>query len=140
MPSPRLDRSPEIIPSTVLRTAVIGDLSGSYQRYHTALKDIGLINTDNTISPTFDKSTPIIFLGDIIADRHTDGTRILRSIEKLRRAGYQIQVLAGNHEEYLIGYLLGIGVHQREDDELLDEIRRARLEGDFEGSRHAQIL
>jgi hypothetical protein len=112
---------------------LIWDLDGKYDHFSKHLS-IGLWvvpkNKFGIISSIFNGNIPVwawwnmhlIFSGDILADRWMDGFRILRAISWLRDQArplwWDIEILAGNHEERMIGFLMG-----RYDETITDRIR-----------------
>ncbi len=95
---------------------LIGDLDGNYDNMITHLLNVRAINygdiwKDAKIPIWTAWNMKVIFSGDILADRKCDGFQILLALSELRRqaqeAWWDITVLAGNHDERLIGYLAG---------------------------------
>ncbi len=95
---------------------LIGDLDGKYDNMITHLLSVGGIKSgeiwkDAAIPIWTGWNMKVIFSGDILADRHCDGFQILLAIANLRqqaqREWWDITILAGNHEERMIGYLVG---------------------------------
>jgi hypothetical protein len=86
----------------------IGDLHGSMEAFEANMKHLNLINESGD---WIGGNRKVVFHGDILADRGTDGIAILEKIHALRKqarlAGGNITVLAGNHEDFAISFLIG---------------------------------
>jgi hypothetical protein len=84
----------------------VGDLHGNFGVYRTNLESLGAVNRDGDWTGGNKK---IVFHGDILADRNTQGTDILEDIARLReqakKEGGDIIVLAGNHDDWALAYL-----------------------------------
>lgn len=100
-----VNRSQEIV--------TIGDSYGSLEYLKANLKKADLIENDEDGNPRWkggDKK--VIIHGDILGDRKPHGMDALRFIKKLsnqaEEEGGSIEVLAGNHDDFLISYLLGV--------------------------------
>lgn len=122
-----------------VREATVGDLHGSWQAYNHNLRRAGVIDAQGKWA--FGKGS-VHFMGDIVADRHADGMKILLDIARLRgeakQAGGQIVVYAGNHENFLLSYLAGDDVAGMEGKGLggLD----ASIQGDGQGKGIFELL
>ncbi|MBC7503596.1 hypothetical protein H7169_01370 [Candidatus Gracilibacteria bacterium] len=97
---------------------LIGDLDGNMSNFLRHLRGLELIKGGTIIDKLLNKtptwtggSMRLILSGDILADRSTEGFAILKLVNSLREeaelAGGTIDVLAGNHEEKMIGFLVG---------------------------------
>ena len=73
----------------------IGDIHGCLLTFQKALKEIKLSKKDN-----------LILLGDYI-DRQSNSKGVIDEIIKLRKEGYNIITLRGNHEDMMMKSLLG---------------------------------
>lgn len=82
---------------------IVGDLHGNFDIYKANLSSLGVIDKQgNWIGG--DKK--LVFLGDILADRNNQSIPILLDIEKLKEQGANISVIAGNHEDFAISFLM----------------------------------
>ncbi len=79
---------------------IIGDVHGQYQRLLNRLKSIGLIIENDEYRFNSGK---ILFLGDLV-DRGSDSRKVVTLVKKLHELGI-CEVILGNHEFNLIGYL-----------------------------------
>lgn len=84
----------------------VGDLHGNIEIMHKNLRSLGVIST---FGRWIGGRQHLVFLGDIIGDRWTDGLQCMREIDRLkteaRIAWGDITVIAGNHENVAISYL-----------------------------------
>jgi len=101
-----------ISPKEVIRptnVVVIGDLHGNISALWGNLNASELIDENNN---WIGGDTHVVFVGDILADRHQDGIQILHHIDKLQKQAAltngEITVLSGNHDNYAISKLMGI--------------------------------
>lgn len=98
-------------------TLYIGDLNGSYSAFvknMTALKAMRIENP----APGVDKliwtagNRKVVLLGDYLGDRTPEGFKIALAIadlmEQAREQGGVIQILYGNHEDWMVRFLLDI--------------------------------
>ena len=99
---------------------LIGDLDGAYGAMIAHLLNVRAIEAgevwkDAKIPIWTGWNMKVIFSGDILADRKCDGFQILLALSELRKqaqeAWWDITVLAGNHDERMIGYLTGRYAH-----------------------------
>jgi hypothetical protein len=104
-----------IIPKTN-KLWLIGDLDGNFDNLITHLLSLGVVDSKSSVLKKDTISwiwwdSIIIFSWDILADRNMDGFKILKKIHKLRQeaqeAWWDIIVLAGNHEWFMLQYLRG---------------------------------
>ncbi len=91
----------------------IGDSNGSFDTYVSNLRRTGLISRSRE---WVGGSRKAVIHGDILADRKTDGFKILeknRALrEQARKQGGDIVTIAGNHEDFMFSFLLNRqGVH-----------------------------
>jgi hypothetical protein len=90
------------------RVVSIWDLNGSYDAFIANLRSAWLIDIHDI---WIWKGITVVFHGDILADRHTDGIRIMSMIDMYRRLAVnhdsQIIMLAGNHEDVAISHITG---------------------------------
>ncbi|PCI25124.1 hypothetical protein COB57_02820 [Candidatus Peregrinibacteria bacterium] len=96
----------KISPKEVFRSTevmVIGDLHGNIDALWGNLESLGVIDDEQNWIGGGEK---LVFLGDILADRSSDGFEILHSIESLQLQGANITVLVGNHDDFAISFLL----------------------------------
>lgn len=92
----------------------VGDLHGSLRAFRKNLYSLNLINeSGNWIG----NNSKLVFLGDILADRNSEGLKILQDIHRLRQEaseqGGEILLIAGNHDEYAISFLRDVPVQVR---------------------------
>lgn len=103
----------ETLPKITNQYAVVGDLDGDYNAFLDMCLEIWFL--DSSLH-WCGGSLQVVFSGDILADAIPNGFDILRHIrlirEQARKVGGDITVLAGNHEEFMIGYLAGESVNQ----------------------------
>lgn len=89
-------------------TSVIGDLDWSYDNFVAMIQEQWLISSDWTTYTG--GSRKVVFSWDILADLKDEGFKILVSIvwlkNQARSKWWDISVLAWNHEEYIIWYLI----------------------------------
>ncbi len=89
----------------------IGDSNGSFEAYMSNLIQTEVVDEKGNWIAGPKK---VAILGDILADRQTEGFEILEHIELLRtkakKAGGDVVVIAGNHEDFMFSYLLGKGL------------------------------
>ncbi|MFH0820549.1 MAG: DNA translocase FtsK [Candidatus Peregrinibacteria bacterium] len=86
----------------------VGDLHGEWAAFIGNLKTLKIIDEGgNWIAGP----RKVVFHGDILADRGMDSFKILQAIAKLKKqargANGELVVLAGNHEDFALSYLLG---------------------------------
>lgn len=95
---------------------LIWDLDGNYKKMIHHLNKIWAIESNDlfevaTMPIWTGWNMKVIFSGDILADRKCDGFQILLALSELRKqaqeAWWDITILAGNHDERMIGYLAG---------------------------------
>ena len=92
---------PEIVPRD-MPIAIVGDTHGSYEGYLKNLQSLWVVDSSGNFTGTTER---IVLVGDILGDRNTGGVPTYQHIDKLRAQGADIHVLAGNHEDFVIGYL-----------------------------------
>jgi len=87
------------------RTDVIAipDTHGDFEAFRGALKNNGLINEKGE---WIGGEKRVQILGDIF-DRGPDSMKILKQIAKYKKAGVQIDLLIGNHEDFVLKAMLG---------------------------------
>jgi len=91
---------------------IIGDSHGNLDAFHKNLISLGLVDpfSKNWIGGDSD----LVILGDIIADRVSEGLQILDEIDRLsiqsEETGGSITVIAGNHEDIMISFFLAEGI------------------------------
>lgn len=85
----------------------IGDLDGSYKKFKKNLLATGVMNESGD---WIAGNRKVVFIGDIIADRTPEGFKILEAINGLRKqaeaSGGHISIIAGNHEKFMLDFLL----------------------------------
>jgi len=86
--------------------AVVADLHGSFRAYEGDLLETRLVNsTLNWIGG----NSILVFLGDLLADRNSDGFKVLKHMaflrEEARLCGGDIRFVLGNHENYVMHLL-----------------------------------
>ncbi len=91
----------------------IGDLNGSYTSLIEHLKEQNLITVDARGAVEWrGGDEKVVFLGDILGDRNPEGIKTMRAIgelrEKAKRFGGDIEVIAGNHEEFFLAFATGM--------------------------------
>ncbi len=88
---------------------IVWDLHWKKIAYNENLKTLWVI--DNNWNWIWWNKT-VVFLWDILADRWTDGLEIMIEINKLRKDArmvwWDIKVIAGNHEDFFIDFLIWI--------------------------------
>ena len=94
------------------RTVVLGDLHGNIDSLKEHMYLAGVTSREGKICTSGGRT--LIFLGDIVADRNQTGLTCLTSIYDLRAAGYDVHVLAGNHDVWMVDYLF-----KKQDAQLL---------------------
>jgi len=98
--------------------AAIGDSNGSFTAYLSNLKLFEVIDENGHWMA---KNRKVVIHGDILADRQAEGFRILDHIRALRieakKAGGEVVVLAGNHEDFMFSFLMGKKVAQPNREE-----------------------
>lgn len=101
----------EIANKNPQRTWLIGDLDGSFANF------IRHMNELRMLSEKWEWiwwNTRLIFSGDILADRWDNGFEILLKIHELRiaaeKAGWSIDILAWNHEWFMLLYFRGADI------------------------------
>ncbi|MCF7846003.1 MAG: hypothetical protein K9L85_02080 [Candidatus Peribacteraceae bacterium] len=82
----------------------IGDLHGSIEHFWANLESGGLVDANHR---WIGGNRKVVFHGDILADRNTDGFKILSEINKFRKQGADISIVAGNHDDFMLSFLLG---------------------------------
>ena len=87
---------------------VVGDLNGSYEALIKSLESLKVIDSaGNWIG----ENRRIVFLGDILGDRHTEGIQIMLKIYDLKfqasKSGGSATVIMGNHDDWAVSYLAG---------------------------------
>ncbi|MDD3302714.1 MAG: peptidoglycan-binding protein [Candidatus Gracilibacteria bacterium] len=86
----------------------VGDLHGNIDALWGNLYSLGVIDGNKR---WIGGNRKLVFTGDILADRNTEGLHILKEIENLqiqaKNAGGDITVLAGNHDDIAISFLMG---------------------------------
>jgi hypothetical protein len=86
---------------------IIGDLDGSRSKFENHLTAGGLVDKSGNWAGGNKK---VVFQGDIVADRETSGLKILEEIKNLReqaqKAGGDIEVIVGNHDDLMISFLM----------------------------------
>jgi len=91
---------------------VIGDLHGNIEALEGNLEKLGLIKNDKGLLEWSGGKARVVFEGDILADRNTNGLNILYKIgrlqEQAKKAGGEIEVIAGNHDDFAISFLMGV--------------------------------
>ncbi len=91
----------------------VGDLFGSEEALHGNLEslEVARVNQDGEFVWAGSDSQAV-FLGDIAGDRQTHGLDCLLKISKLREqakaAGGEITTIVGNHDDFLVSFLMGI--------------------------------
>lgn len=84
----------------------VGDLHGSRRAFELNLQKSGAINKNGD---WIGGNREIVFHGDILADRNADSLAIFDRIRTLRaqaqKEGWNITILAGNHEDFAFAYL-----------------------------------
>lgn len=91
---------PEIVPRD-MPIAIVGDTHGSYEGYLKNLQSLWVVDSSGNFTGTTER---IVLVGDILGDRIMAGVPTYQHIDKLRAQGADIHVLAGNHEDFVIGY------------------------------------
>lgn len=81
---------------------IMGDTHWSYEGYLANLKSLWIINSAGKFTGS---KTRIVLVGDILWDRNTGSMDTYRHIDWLKKQWADIQVLAGNHEDFVIGFL-----------------------------------
>jgi hypothetical protein len=92
---------------------VVADLHGEMIAFEGNLQAAHLIDANGDWKG---RNKKVFFQGDIIADRGKNGLEILRKIHTLReqaqKDGGDIEVIVGNHDDFMISFLTGRnGVH-----------------------------
>ncbi len=98
---------------------LIGDLDGSFPNLLEHLMNLELVDMEwNWIG----RDTELILSGDILADRRKDWFKILTTIHHLRKRAqkvcWSIEIIAGNHEEMMLGYLRWKTIQRYTEDDL----------------------
>lgn len=87
---------------------MVGDLHGEERAFKDNLKALAVIDANGNWTGGNRK---IVFHGDILGDRGTQGTAVLQMIAKLREQaraqGGDIILLAGNHDNWAVAFLSG---------------------------------
>ena len=83
---------------------VVGDVNGSLQGLHKNLLAMEAVDPKGN---WIGGGEPCVIIGDILADRQATGIPCLLYVSKLKEQGANITVLAGNHDEWAISFLLG---------------------------------
>lgn len=97
-----------VTPEQIFSTAeyiVLGDMNGSLGMQISHLVDGGVVDRARFEIITPVKKRTLVFLGDILADRVTEGIPCLENILLLKEAGYEVQALIGNHDQWFLSYL-----------------------------------
>ncbi len=86
------------------RTHHVGDTNGSYEWFLANMRawEHPLIDADGNWQWG---SEPLVLTGDILGDRNMGWVQTYEHIARLREQWANIHVLAGNHEDFVIGYL-----------------------------------
>ncbi len=88
--------------------AALGDSHGNFAAFKSNLDQAKIIDCNGHWKCGKGK---VVIHGDILADRQAEGFKILDHIRVLRaeakQAGGDVVVLAGNHEDFMISFLLG---------------------------------
>lgn len=86
---------------------IIGDLHGSIEGFFENLKSVDILDKYYNWQSGNKK---LVFLGDILGDRNDQGIEILLQIKKLKQQAQKVNgdiiILAGNHDDFAIAYLL----------------------------------
>ena len=98
---------------------LIGDLDGKFSNLEKHLRSLwviperkigSILRWDQELVWT-GGNTHIIISGDILADRYMEGFNIMESLRKIRiqaqEKWWNIEVLVGNHDDRMIGFLMG---------------------------------
>jgi hypothetical protein len=99
-----------LIPSEILS---VGDLHGNYRVFEDTLVQVLKVaeKGDDGQLKWIGGNRKLNFLGDILVDRSPEGLEILWAIRNLRKQaesdGGKIEIVAGNHEDFGIGFLMG---------------------------------
>jgi serine/threonine protein phosphatase 1 len=72
------------------RLLAISDIHGCYKTFYELLNIVGLNQSDE-----------LVILGDMI-NRGSDSKSVLKTIIKLKKSGYNIKCIRGNHEQMLL--------------------------------------
>ncbi|UFX82927.1 metallophosphoesterase [Candidatus Absconditicoccus praedator] len=126
---------------------VVGDLHGNLHAYYENLRFFDIIDDNGNWQGGDSK---LIFLGDILADRHENGFQILNQIEKLkhqaRKCGGDVVLIFGNHDYKFILFVctdISFNMYKTSFSGLLELRKFAgegyRNENDFEKLRKDQI-
>lgn len=98
----------------------VGDLSGNFQALRANLIKLNLIEiSDNNEMRWAGGKAKLVFHGDILADRHPHGLDCFEQItslsEQAERDGGQIDIIAGNHDDFLLSFLMGRSIAKTPD-------------------------
>ncbi len=107
----KVHRSTEVI--------AVGDLHGNWDAFVQAYTVSGIAKAGKSGNLEWTGGNKrVVFLGDILVDRYTDGLRILNALTKLQNqaatAGGKISILTGNHDTWFMAYLLEAGCEKRD--------------------------
>lgn len=96
-------RPPELRPNVPpdVRVYAIGDVHGCADKFEGLLDRI---NEDHAARPS--KRLVIVLLGDLI-DRGPDSAGVVRRAMRLAQSEHEVHLIAGNHEELLLGACAG---------------------------------
>ena len=95
--------------------SAIGDLNGNAEAFDLNLQALDLIPFDADTAKEYNikwlgEKQVVVLLGDIFADRNTDSLKIGEALNKLSKQAEKqsgkIIMIAGNHEDYLISFLV----------------------------------
>lgn len=91
-----------------MRVCVVGDFKGSFISMLRCLQSLELVNSDDQ---WIGGDSQVVFLGDMLANRFPSGLECLRFIHQIEKdaekCGGCFTLIAGNHEEIALSYLIG---------------------------------
>jgi hypothetical protein len=109
----------------------VGDLHGSFEGMKENLKSLGLVREVGKELEWVGGSRKVVMIGDILADRGTEGMDIMLELGKLREQaeiqGGNLDILAGNHDDFFTSYLMGSSIASLEG--YRDPVENSRLSG-----------
>lgn len=101
-----LERTPYHLVERPTDLVYVGDLNGRLLALHKNCEFAGILDESHN---WIGGNKILVFTGDLIGDRHTDGLKIMLEISRLRiqarKAGGDIVLIAGNHDDLFISYL-----------------------------------
>jgi hypothetical protein len=103
-----IEKQKESLTLNPVHFSVVGDLDGSMPKCIVLLSEVWCIDSQlNWVG----WSRKVVFCGDILADLYDHWFEILLFIRKLREQaraqGGDMTILSGNHEEFMLWYLIG---------------------------------